>query len=161
MCRPVSVLVFALACGLATATEAQQGGSAIRGRVTDEQKGVLPGASIVITHQESGTIRETITGPDGSYLVQGLVPGPYRISAQLAGFRQLTQEDIVLRIGATIHLDLALQVGGVEEKVTVTGESPQVDLSSAQVGGIINSGDLTNLPSGSRNFTSMVGLLPA
>jgi hypothetical protein len=160
MRRPTLVLVFALACGLAAAAEAQQGGSAIRGRVTDEQKGVLPGASIVITHQESGTSRETIAGPDGSYLIQGLVPGPYRISALLAGFRQLTQEDIVLRIGATIQVDLALQVGGVEEKVTVTGESPQVDLTSAQVGGIINSGDLTNLPSGSRNFTSMIGLLP-
>src|SRR4029434_7312739 len=125
MRRPIFVLVFVLECGLAPTTAAQQGGSAIRGRVTDEQKGVLPGASIVITHQESGTIRETNTGPDGSYLVQGLVPGPYRIAAQLAGFRQLIQEDVVLRVGATIQVDLALQVGGVEEKVTVTGESPQ------------------------------------
>ena len=73
MRRPIFVLVFALACGLSAAAEAQQGGSAIRGRVTDEQKGVLPGASVVLTHQESGTVRETITGPDGSYLVQGLV----------------------------------------------------------------------------------------
>ena len=87
MGRQVLVLAFALACGFSAAAQAQQGGSAIRGRVTDEQKGVLPGATIVITHQESGTIRETNTGPDGSYLVQGLVPGPYRISAQLAGFR--------------------------------------------------------------------------
>jgi hypothetical protein len=46
----------------AAAAEAQQGGSAIRGRVTDEQRGVLPGVAIVVTHEERGTIRETVTG---------------------------------------------------------------------------------------------------
>ena len=102
MRRHVSIVAFLLAFGLPVVTTAQQGGSAIRGRVTDEQKGVLPGATIVVTHQESGTTRETITGPDGSYLVPGLVPGPYKISAQLAGFRSLTMEDVVLIMGATI-----------------------------------------------------------
>ena len=139
---------------------AQQGVGSIRGRVTDEQKGVLPGVAIIVTHAESGTIRETTSGDDGTYLVPGLIPGPYKISAQLSGFSRLTQEDILLRIGVTLTVDLALKVGAVEENITVTAESPQVDLTTAQVGGSVNSGDLTNLPSGSRNFTSLVALLP-
>jgi hypothetical protein len=153
----VAVLVV---CSFAVAAEAQQGGSAIRGRVTDEQKGVLPGVTIVVTHQDNGTVRETTSGDDGTYLVPGIVPGPYRITAQLMGFRRLTQGDLVVRVGATLQVDLALQVGGLEESITVTGEAPQVDLTSAQVGGNVGSGDLTNLPSGSRNFTGLVALLP-
>lgn len=160
MCRYATILGLLVACSFATAAEARQGGSAIRGRVADEQKGVLPGVTIVVTHQENGTVRETTSGDDGTYLVPGLVPGPYRITAQLSGFRRLTQEDLLLRIGATLQVDLALQVGAVEEVVTVTAESPQVDLTTAQVGGSVGSGDLTNLPSGSRNFTAMVALLP-
>ena len=55
---------------------AQQGSSAIRGRVTDQADAVLPGVAITVTHAESGTIRETVSGPDGTYLVPGLLPGP-------------------------------------------------------------------------------------
>ena len=77
--------------------------------MTDEQQGVLPGVAIVVTHAESGTIRETVTGADGTFLVPGLVPGPYRVTAELAGFSRLTQEDLVLRIGATLQVDLVLQ----------------------------------------------------
>jgi hypothetical protein len=153
------VALLALGLGV-NAAEAQQGGSAIRGRVMDEQQAVLPGAAIVVTHAESGTIRETVTGPDGTYLVPGLVPGPYKISAELAGFSRLLQENILLRIGTTAQVDLTLRVGAVQENLTVTAESPQIDLSSAQVGGSVNSADLTNLPSGSRNFTGLVALLP-
>ena len=145
---------------LPAAAGAQQGGSAIRGRVTDEQHAVLPGVAIVVTHEESGTVRETVTGPDGTYLVPGLVPGPYRITAQLAGFSRLTQPDVVLRIGATLQVDLTLRLGAMEENVTVTAESPQVDLTSAQVGGNVTSGEIESLPSGSRNFTGLVALLP-
>src|SRR5262245_5517631 len=140
--------------------EAQQGGSAIRGRITDEQHAVLPGVAIVVTHAESGTIRETVTGPDGTYLVSGLVPGPYRVTAQLTGFSRLTQPDVVVRIGATIQVDLTLRIGAMEENVTVTAESPQVDLTSAQVGGSVTTGEIESLPSGSRNFTGLVALLP-
>src|SRR5215216_708799 len=123
---------------------AQQGGSAIRGRITDQQNAILPGVAIVVTHAESGTIRETVTGSDGTFLVPGLVPGPYRITAQLQGFSRLTQENLVLRIGSTLQVDLILRLGAMEENLTVTAESPQVDLTSAQVGGNVSSGEIEN-----------------
>src|SRR5262245_33781651 len=130
---PVPALLLLLLT--TSVAEAQQGSSAIRGRVTDEQNAVLPGVSIVVTHAESGTIREATTTGDGTYLVQGLLPGPYKVSAQLTGFRRVTQEDLVVRIGTTLQVDLSLKVGAVEENITVTAEAPQVDLTSAQVGG--------------------------
>ena len=159
--RLVLLSLFSLWMVTASTAEAQQGGSAaIRGRVTDQQEGVLPGVAIVITHAENGTIRETVSGPDGTFLVPGLVPGRYKISAQLQGFSQLTQEDLLLRIGNTLQVDLALRVGAMEENLTVTAEAPQVDLTSAQVGGSVTTGEMTELPSGTRNFTGVVGLLP-
>jgi hypothetical protein len=162
MIRPLmSVALVALVSVVgATVVEARQGGSAIRGRVTDEQQGVLPGVAILVTHQESGAIRETVTGSDGTYLVPGLLPGPYRVTASLQGFGRLTQDNLVLRIGTTLQVDLALKVGGLQESVTITADTPQVDLTSAQVGGSVTSGELTELPSGSRNFTGLVALLP-
>jgi hypothetical protein len=157
---PAGSFVVALSVLFTLPAFAQQGGSSIRGRVVDEQKAILPGVSIVVTHAENGTIRETTTGPDGTYLVPSLVPGPYKITAQLQGFSRLTQEDLVLRIGATLQVDLTLKVGALEENVTVTAEARQVDLTSAQVGGTVSTGEIENLPSGSRNFTGLVALLP-
>jgi hypothetical protein len=156
--RLASLVVGSFA--IVAVAEAQQGGSSIRGRITDQQQGVLPGVSIVVTHEESGTVRETVTGADGTFLIPGLVPGPYRLTAELQGFRRLTQQELVLRVGATLQVDLSLQVGGLEENVTVTSEPPQVDLTSAQVGGNVTSGELKDLPSATRNFTHLVALLP-
>ncbi len=157
--RLASIVVGSLVVVVAAA-HAQQGGSALRGRITDQQNAIVPGVAIVVTHAESGTIRETVTGSDGTFLVPGLVPGPYRITAQLQGFSRLTQENLVLRIGSTLQVDLVLRLGPMEENVTVTAESPQVDLTSAQVGGSVSAGEIENLPSGSRNFTGLVALLP-
>ena len=156
-------LAAALVAGLllATAADAQQGGSALRGRVTDQQGAILPGVSITVTHAESGTIRETVSGADGTYLVPALNPGPYKVTAELEGFSRLNREDLVVRIGTTLEVDLQLRVGAREESVTVTAQSPLVDVTSAQVGGNVTTAEIANLPSGNRNYTSLVAILPA
>jgi carboxypeptidase family protein/TonB-dependent receptor-like protein len=158
--RRYLIVPMLLLLGLSTTVNAQQGGSAIRGRITDQQEAVLPGVAIIITHAENGTIRETVSGPDGTYLVPGLVPGPYKVTAELSGFSRLTEENIVLRIGTTQQIDLVMRVGAVQENLTVTAEAPQVDLTTAQVGGNVSSGEITNLPSGNGNFTSFLAILP-
>ena len=121
---------------------------------------MLPGVAIVVSHQESGVSRETTSGADGSFFVTGLLPGPYRVSAKLDGFRALVQDNVILRLGATSTVDLQLLVGGIAENVTVTGEAAQVDLTSAQGGGSIRPGELQDLPSQSRGFVSFLALLP-
>jgi hypothetical protein len=149
-----------LAAASAVAEAQQAGGSAIRGRIIDQQGAVLPGVTVVVTHQESGTFRETVTGADGTYFVTGLIPGPYRISGELQGFRRVTQENVRLEIGNTTTLELKLEVGAFTEALTVTGDAPLVDLTSAQVGGNVSSAELTELPTSSRNFMAYVALLP-
>ena len=139
------LLVVAVLASSSLAAEAQQaGGSALRGRVVDAQEAVLPGVAIVVTHIESGTVRETVTGPDGTYFVTGIIPGPYRITGSLEGFKQFAQE-VRLQIGETATLVLTLEVGTVAESVTVTGEAPLVDLTSTQVAGNVSQSELTEL----------------
>jgi len=140
-------------------TGAQVSGAAIRGRVIDTQQGVLPGVAVVMTHAESGTFRETVTGTDGTYFITGIVPGPYRVSASLSGFKRLTRQ-LRLTVGETITLELVLEVGTVAESVTVTAEAPQVDMTSAQIGSNVTTAEIAELPSVNRNFTGYVGLLP-
>ncbi len=110
--RPHRVSSVILCSFLVAGTAAaQQGSSAIRGRVVDQADAVLPGVAITVTHAESGTVRETVSGPDGTYLVPGLIPGPYNVTAQLPGFSRLTREDLVVRVGTTLQVDLTLRVG--------------------------------------------------
>jgi hypothetical protein len=160
MRRRCLLLAFGVLVCSSLAAEAQQaGGSAIRGRIVDPQEGVLPGVAIVVTHTESGTVRETITGPDGTYFVTGIIPGPYRITGELQGFKRFTQ-DVRLQIGETLTLDLTLEVGNIAESVTVTGEAPVIDFTSTQVSGNVRPDELAELPSANRSLMAYVAMLP-
>src|SRR4030095_8042565 len=117
----------------ATPTFAQQGTSALGGKISDEQGGVLPGVAIVVTHEETGIFREVTSSEEGTYLVTQIVPGRYKIVAKLAGFRTMERSGLILQVGTQMTINLALPVGGVEENVTVTGQSPLVDTTSAVV----------------------------
>jgi hypothetical protein len=159
-CTYTLLAAFGVVFSASLAEGNQAGGSALQGRVTDEQQGVLPGVAITITNQENGTFRETVSGPDGAYFVPALQPGRYRIAADLQGFKKLTREDVILQLGTTQTVELRLEVGGVAETVIVTEEAAPVDLTSARVGGNVGSRELLDLPSPTRNFISFVAMVP-
>ncbi len=150
-------IALLLATGVASA---QQGTSELRGRVEDAQGGVLPGVSVIVTNQATGMFRETISGEDGSFIASGLVPGTYQVTAELQGFKKFERKELRLEVGKTTSVDVAMQVGGLEETVNVTAESPIVDLTSKEIGGNITSDTLVKLPSVNGNFIGFVGLLP-
>ena len=143
----------------ATAT-AQQGTSELRGRVIDAQSGMLPGVTVTVRNQDTGMFRATVSNPDGTYFVSGVVPGTYEITAELQGFKKYNRRDVRLEVGKTTTLDLPMEVGGLEEVVTVSAESPLVDVTSKEVGGSVSARELVELPSVNRNFVGFVGLLP-
>ena len=159
--QSVTRALVALALSLTAASAlAQQGSSELRGRVTDEQGAALPGAAIVIRHQQSGIYRQAATTADGGYYLAGVLPGSYELTVELTGFKKLTRRDVKLEVGKTSTIDIALQVGGLAEELTVTAESPIVDITSKEVGGNISERELTDLPSINRNYIGFIGLLP-
>ncbi len=159
--RKVSIeLVLASLVFAVTPLFAQQGTSEIAGKVTDDSGAIVPGVAIVITNEATGTIREVTSGADGSYFASQLIPGRYKILAKLTGFRPTERNGLVLQVGNTLTVNVTLPVGGVEETVTVQGQSPLVDTTSARVGGNIDTADLSQLPAMNRNYFATVGLLP-
>lgn len=147
-------------CLLPALAGAQQGTTEVRGQVTDPQGAVLPGVAVVVRNQDTGMFRETVSNADGTFFVSGIVPGTYQIEAELQGFKKYSRRDIRLEIGRTATVDIRLEVGSIEETVTVQAESPLVDLTSKEVGGSVSARELIELPSVNRNFVGFVGLLP-
>ena len=139
---------------------AQQGTAELRGRVMDQQGAVLPGVSVVVRHQESGLFREAVTGSDGTFLMSGMTPGVYEVTAELSGFKKYTQRDVRLEVGRTTPIDLNFEVGGLEEAITVSAEAPLVDTTSQEIGGRISSQEFVDTPSFNRNFAGYLGMLP-
>src|SRR5207244_4528919 len=156
---PISSMLVAVLFAAASAA-APQGTAESGGKVIDEQGAVVPGVAIVMTNEATGVFREVVTGPDGSYFVSELVPGRYRVSAKLAGFRTTERGGLILQVGNTLTINLTLEVGGVQENVRVTAESPLVDTTSAKVGGNIGTEELSELPAMNRNYFAAVALLP-
>jgi hypothetical protein len=162
MKRTTAILIaVALLFGAGAATTlAQQGRAELRGNVTDEQGGALPGVSILITNQDTGTFREVVSSADGSYFAGQMLPGTFRVTAQLPGFASFERPDFAIGVGRTLDLDIVMTIGAIEETITVSGAAPLVDLTSSEVGGTINTGDLTELPTGNRSYFAAIALLP-
>src|SRR5213595_449142 len=162
MHRLVSIAAVALGSLLlaSVSTFAQQGTGELRGKVVDAQNAVLPGVTVVAKNEASGQYREIVSGPDGSFFMSALTPGTYEISAQLSGFKKYQRGAVRVEVGKTQSIDVQLQVGGVEQEITVTAESPIVDTTTKQLGGSVQSAELNDVPSVNRNFTSYLSLLP-
>jgi hypothetical protein len=138
---------------------AQQASAGMQGRVVDDSGGALPGVTIIVTHEGSGMFRQVVSNADGTYYVTGVLPGPYKIVAELSGFNKFEQS-VQLTVGNISAVDITMKVGGLEESVTVTGQAPLVDAQTTQVGANINQEELAALPIANRNWIMAVGLTP-
>ena len=157
MSRSHSWATIALALALLSASAAAQVQTgSILIRVTDEQGGVLPGASVTITSPViPGGQMMGATDAGGAYRFPSLPPGTYTVRLELQGFQTLVREGIVVSVGQTTPLDLQLPVATVAETVTVTGESPIIDTTSANVNVTLNQ-ELLQATPGGRDIWSLV-----
>src|SRR5262245_14252602 len=157
--RPMILCVY-LAIAAATLF-AQEGTSTLRGVVVDQSGSVIPGATVSVANQATGLNRRSMaTNSDGEYVFTSLIPGAYRITVEAQGFKKAMQENVLLAVGETRELKIALQAGGVSETVNITTEAPIIATTSKEIGGHINQRTLVELPTITRNFIGFVGLLP-
>src|SRR5204862_1101343 len=121
---------------------------------------VLSGLASAVFNEDNGFTREVITSADGSYLIPAVNPGRYRVTAKLSGFKTFEQRNVLLEVGRTATADATLEVGGLTETVTVSSEAVQIDTTTTQVGGHINSTEMSELPQGTRSYMALVGNVP-
>jgi len=137
-----------------------QATGAVAGLVSDTSGGVLPGVTVDVTNQDTGQVRTAVSSNDGFYTIPLLTPGRYEVKATLGGFRTTVRGGIVVVVNETARADLQLQVGSVEERVTVQAESPLVETTNATLGVVIDRQKIVDLPLNGRNFTQLGTLTP-
>ena len=143
-----------------TPAAAQVGGAAnIAGVVTDDSGGALPGVTVTITNTANGRAQTLTTGSEGRYRAVALQPGPYEVVAELQGFATV-RRGITLVVGSDAALDLTLGVATLAETITVSGETPLVEVAKSQPSSVITAAQLDSLPVLSRNFMVLAQLLP-
>ncbi len=148
----LSVLVILPAAAFAQA--------AITGVVRDSSGAVLPGVTVEAASPALiEKVRSVVSGDTGQYRIVDLRPGTYAVTFQLPGFGAVKREGVELRgdFVATVNADL--RVGELQETVTVTGESPTVDIQSVRVQTIIDRDVIAAIPS-SRNASGIQSLVP-
>jgi hypothetical protein len=139
---------------------AQVVGATISGAVTDPSGSKMPAVDISITNVGTGIVTTTATKGEGTFTVPNLQPGNYEISASAKGFSTLLRKGITLTVGQELILNLSLQVGSVNETVTVTAEAPTVNLANATISGVIEQRTVQELPLNGRSWTDLAILQP-
>jgi len=158
------VLAFALIAavvGAASSAVAQGLTGQISGVVTDSGGGVLPGATVAIKNAGTNLTRETVTGPDGSFVFPDLLAGKYDLSVTMSGFKTYEQKGVALASTERVALRaISLEVGGVTELVTVQAEAVQVQTSTAARSGMITRDNIEDIALKGRDVAGMLKLLP-
>ena len=143
-------LAVSLVGGSAWAQSSAINGS-IEGTVADGTGAILPGVAVTVSNVETGLSRSLVTDGFGHFRALTLPLGSYTVRAELAGFKAVERTGLSLSAGQTAVADISMEVGGVEEVVTVSGEAPIADPAKIDLGRTINSREIHDLPLLARN----------
>jgi Carboxypeptidase regulatory-like domain len=152
------LIAFFVALLFSISVSAQEARGTITGNVKDATQAVVPGVVVKITNVAMGTTVSVPTNDSGFFQAPYLIPGTYRVSVEHTGFKKYVREGIVLRVNDTLELEIALEVGGAEETVTITGVGPALETTSASMGEVVDSRRIAELPIGHGDPYALIGL---
>ena len=146
---------------LSVATGASaQFASSIEGTISDSTGAIVPGASVTIANEATGTTQTVTTTGAGYYRFPALPGSTYTVRVSLSGFKTAVQEHILLQAAEIKTVNIVLESGQVKEEVTVTGKAPLIETAEGRVSGLIETRQIESLPLMGRNFYSLVILTP-
>jgi Carboxypeptidase regulatory-like domain/TonB dependent receptor-like, beta-barrel len=137
---------------------AQEARGTITGTVRDASKAVVPGATVRITNVAMGTTVSSVTNEGGLFQALYLIPGNYQIVVEVIGFKKYIRDGIVVRVNDTIGIDIDLEIGAVEQTVTVTADASALETTSASIGQVVDSRRIAELPIGHGDPYALIGL---
>ncbi len=133
----------------------------ITGSVLDSSGAAIPQARVSLTNLGTKETRTQPTGNDGLYQFVNLIPGEYRIEVDKEGFRHLTRGPVVVEVGKSVRIDLAMQLGQVTQTVEVTAQTPLLQSTTSDLGQVIATRQVNELPLNGRNPMNLVALAPS
>jgi hypothetical protein len=121
----------------------------VRGEVKDAN-GILPGATVTLVNEETNVARDTTTNEVGQYGFPAVTPGTYTIKVALTGYKTHERKGLIVGTQQALAQDITLELGTIQESITVTGESPLIETSTASTGAVLDSKALELLPAPGR-----------
>ena len=153
------VSVFMLVMS-AVAGWAQQQSAAITGTISDPSGAAVTAAIVKMTNLETGSTRVVSTDTAGYYRALALPVGHYEVRAEKTGFKAMVRTGIELVVGQHAIVDMQIRLGTVQETVTISGEPPLVNTSSASTSGVVEERQVEELPLNGRSFDQLIYLQP-
>jgi len=145
---------------LADVISAQDTRGMILGRVVDPQESPVPGATVTVTNTLTNVATTRQTNEQGYYEANLLVAGTYQVAATAAGMKRVLRQGIELRLGAHVPIDIRMELGSVNDQVTVSAGTPLVETDTISTGRLIDNRDLNELPVAYNNPILLAGLAP-
>jgi len=160
--RHLFVMVFSLLVILfpQSLLHAQEARGKITGTVTDSNKAAVPGATVEVKDVARGTSVTLTTNGEGLFQANYLLPGTYQVVVEIAGFKKSIQDGVQVQINETTDLDIALEVGGAQETVTVTSEASALNATDANLGQTVDQKRIAELPLVHGDPYTLIGLSP-
>jgi hypothetical protein len=134
--------------------------ASLQGTVMDAQATVVPGAKVTITNQATGATREAVASDQGFYRINELPPGSYTVTVEAPGFKQSVSKDIFVEAEQPRGFDVTLQVGNVQESVTVNASAGGLETENASINTTIGSQEILTLPQFGRDPYELLRLTP-
>jgi Carboxypeptidase regulatory-like domain len=142
-----------------------QGRAGISGRVADQSGAAVSGAKVELINPATNESREVVTDAEGTYQLFPLGPGRYRLEVQADGFKKYSQVNLTLQVDERLTVDAALEVGGVQETVSVTDQPSIINTQDATVRGVVDAKRMADLPLNGRSPLQLMllgpGVLPS
>ena len=151
----VAQLLVLLGAGSAGGQEFR---ATLSGRIVDQSNAVVPGVALTLTNVDTNVSLSTVSTENGSFVFPPLIPGSYRVTAELAGFKRFVRDGIVLRVQDKVDLAIGLEVGDVSTSVEVQQQLSRIQTATATIGQGIESRLISELPLNGRNPYLLTGL---
>ncbi len=155
----LSMVLVVLSAAVRSA-DAQTITGTITGVVKDASGGVLPGATVTMTHLQTSRAEAAVSDNEGLYASAPLPLGDYRIEATLQGFKNAVRSGVTLTISDVVRVDFTLELGALSETVEVAAHGSLVDGSTSSIGKLVDNRRIAELPLNTRNVYSLIFLTP-
>jgi hypothetical protein len=160
LCSWLMVALMSVAIGGEAWAQGGSTASSIIGTVSDASGAVIPGATVVVKSNSTGTEFNATTNEQGGFTIPAVDPGTYTVTVTLMGFKTAIVSDVVVNAATPSSVRVRLEVGGLEETIVVSGGSEIIQTQSAAVTTTINTNQILKLPTGSRSALEFITSLP-